>query len=62
MGPTLEFYALIAAELRRKDLGMWICDDDGDLRGHEVSIFGIDRTSEIMAQREIPQKRTRTDV
>lgn len=28
LGPTLEFYALIAAELQRKDLGMWLCDDD----------------------------------
>ena len=28
MGPTLEFYALVAAELQRKDLGMWLCDDD----------------------------------
>ncbi len=28
LGPTLEFFALVAAELQRKDLGMWICDDD----------------------------------
>lgn len=28
LGPTLEFYALIAAELQRKDLGMWLCDDE----------------------------------
>lgn len=28
LGPTLEFYALIAAELQRKDLGMWLVDDD----------------------------------
>ena len=27
LGPTLEFFALVAAELQRKDLGMWICDD-----------------------------------
>uniref|UniRef100_A0A1B6DIC7 E3 ubiquitin-protein ligase n=1 Tax=Clastoptera arizonana TaxID=38151 RepID=A0A1B6DIC7_9HEMI len=30
LGPTLEFYALVAAELQRKDLGMWLCDDDVD--------------------------------
>ncbi|KAE8751942.1 hypothetical protein FOCC_FOCC001419 [Frankliniella occidentalis] len=30
LGPTLEFYALVAAELQRKDLGMWLCDDDGE--------------------------------
>lgn len=28
LGPTLEFFALVAAELQRKDLCMWICDDD----------------------------------
>ena len=27
LGPTLEFFSLIAAELQRKDLAMWICDD-----------------------------------
>lgn len=30
LGPTLEFYALVAAELQRKDLGMWLCDDEVD--------------------------------
>ncbi|KAK4336816.1 hypothetical protein RND71_043695 [Anisodus tanguticus] len=28
LGPTLEFYALVAAELQRKDLKMWLCDDN----------------------------------
>ena len=28
IGPTLEFYSLVAAELQRKDLGMWVCDDE----------------------------------
>ena len=28
LGPTLEFYALVAAEVQRKRLGMWLCDDD----------------------------------
>lgn len=33
LGPTLEFYALVAAEIQRRDLGMWICEDDSiDLR------------------------------
>ena len=38
LGPTLEFFALVAAELQRKDLCMWVCDDD--VTGsdeHEVS-------------------------
>ncbi|XP_055709356.1 E3 ubiquitin-protein ligase Ufd4 isoform X3 [Phlebotomus papatasi] len=30
LGPTLEFYALVAAELQRSDLGMWLCDDEVD--------------------------------
>jgi len=30
LGPTLEFFALVAAELQRADLGMWICDDTPD--------------------------------
>ncbi|XP_076389582.1 ubiquitin fusion-degradation 4-like isoform X7 [Megachile rotundata] len=28
LGPTLEFFALVAAELQRKDLGLWLCDDE----------------------------------
>jgi len=28
LGPTLEFFALVAAELQRKDLAIWICDDE----------------------------------
>ena len=28
LGPTLEFYALLAAELQRKSLGMWLTDDE----------------------------------
>jgi E3 ubiquitin-protein ligase HECTD1 len=27
LGPTLEFFALVAAELQRRDLAMWLCDD-----------------------------------
>jgi len=27
LGPTLAFYNMVAAELQRKDLCMWICDD-----------------------------------
>ena len=28
LGPTLEFYALVAAELQKKALGLWLCEDD----------------------------------
>ena len=28
LGPSLEFYALVAAEFQRRSLGMWLCDDD----------------------------------
>jgi len=27
LGPTLEFYALVAGELQRCDLALWLCDD-----------------------------------
>lgn len=30
LGPTLEFFALVAAELQRKDLCMWVCEDSED--------------------------------
>ena len=30
LGPTLEFFALVAAELQRKDLCMWVCEDTDD--------------------------------
>ncbi|XP_078675972.1 E3 ubiquitin-protein ligase HECTD1-like isoform X4 [Branchiostoma floridae x Branchiostoma belcheri] len=39
LGPTLEFYALVAAELQRKSLGLWLCDDDfPDDQAREVDI------------------------
>ncbi|XP_071499022.1 E3 ubiquitin-protein ligase HECTD1-like [Diadema antillarum] len=39
LGPTLEFYALIAAELQRKSLGMWLTDDEiADDMSREVDI------------------------
>ncbi|XP_074662874.1 E3 ubiquitin-protein ligase HECTD1-like [Tubulanus polymorphus] len=28
LGPTLEFYALLAAEYQKKQLAIWLCDDD----------------------------------
>ncbi|EDS31386.1 hect E3 ubiquitin ligase [Culex quinquefasciatus] len=29
--PTLEFHAMVASELQRSDLGMWLCDDEPKL-------------------------------
>jgi len=37
LGPTLEFFALVAAELQRKDLGLWLCDDDFIEQEREVT-------------------------
>lgn len=38
MGPSLEFYSLVAAELQRRDLGLWLCDDQvPDDQAREVS-------------------------
>ncbi|XP_011267642.1 E3 ubiquitin-protein ligase HECTD1 isoform X4 [Camponotus floridanus] len=36
LGPTLEFFALVAAELQRKDLGLWLCDDAADDNGMQI--------------------------
>lgn len=41
LGPTLEYYALLAAELQRKDLGMWLCDDD-DLAERQLEERALD--------------------
>lgn len=38
LGPTLEFYALVAAELQRRDLGMWICDDEAAMHQESVDL------------------------
>ncbi|XP_071078576.1 E3 ubiquitin-protein ligase HECTD1-like isoform X2 [Haliotis cracherodii] len=39
LGPTLEFYALVAAEMQRKSLGLWLSDDDiVDTSEREVDI------------------------
>ncbi|CAI4227539.1 unnamed protein product [Auanema sp. JU1783] len=35
LGPTLEFYALVAAELQRKTLALWWCDDADE---HQLKI------------------------
>lgn len=40
LGPTLEFYALVAAELQRTDLGMWIFDDDHDFLSTDTIDLG----------------------
>ena len=38
LGPSLEFYALTAAELQQRTLGMWLCDDNyPDDEAREVS-------------------------
>ena len=39
LGPTLEFYALVSAELQRKSLGLWLCEDEiPDDQAREVDI------------------------
>lgn len=37
LGPTLEFYALVAAELQRSDLAMWLHDDELKANDNEES-------------------------
>nr|XP_033808047.1 E3 ubiquitin-protein ligase HECTD1 isoform X5 [Geotrypetes seraphini] len=41
LGPTLEFYALVAAEFQRTELGIWLCDDDfPDDESRQVDLGG----------------------
>lgn len=40
VGPSLEFYALVAAELQRRSLGLWLCDDDLPNEKGEVRCVG----------------------
>ncbi|XP_043553999.1 E3 ubiquitin-protein ligase HECTD1 isoform X6 [Chiloscyllium plagiosum] len=41
LGPTLEFYALVAAEFQKKELGIWLCDDDfPDDESRQVDLGG----------------------
>ena len=47
LGPTLEFFALVAAELQRKDLGLWLCDDeDPNADNIEQDLDAIDSINE----------------
>lgn len=43
LGPTLEFYALVAAELQRSDLAMWLHDDEQVSEADEVDLGEGDR-------------------
>ncbi|XP_077299031.1 ubiquitin fusion-degradation 4-like isoform X2 [Arctopsyche grandis] len=43
LGPTLEFYALVAGELQRKDIGMWQCEDSlQNMEAHHIYDFAGD--------------------
>uniref|UniRef100_H2Z0Z9 E3 ubiquitin-protein ligase n=1 Tax=Ciona savignyi TaxID=51511 RepID=H2Z0Z9_CIOSA len=42
LGPTLEFYSLVAAELQRKDLAMWLVDDNFTHKPRDVSFESVD--------------------
>ncbi|XP_070578127.1 E3 ubiquitin-protein ligase HECTD1-like isoform X6 [Ptychodera flava] len=69
LGPTLEFYALIAAELQKKSMGLWICDDDfADDQARQVDIghgtkppgYYVQRTSGLFTA-PLPQDNEDTD-
>lgn len=46
LGPTLEFYALVAYELQRSDLKMWLCDDH-DVIAQEDRHAALEEESEV---------------
>ena len=39
LGPTLEFYALVAAEVQRRDLGLWVFDDLHDITVNNQEVY-----------------------
>lgn len=43
LGPTLEFYSLVAAALQEKSLGIFLCDDDSNEDGGKkvIKFFGF---------------------
>ena len=69
LGPTLEFYALVAAELQRKDLGLWLCDDEvPDDQAREVGTCICDTNMCVTTMLKMPitaftaQKSSRTTI
>lgn len=46
LGPTLEFYALVANELQRSDLKMWLCDDHDVVAREEDTHMDVDEGDE----------------
>ncbi|CAL8303346.1 unnamed protein product [Boreogadus saida] len=54
LGPTLEFYALVAAEFQRTSLGMWLCDDDfPDDQSRQVDLGGGRKPPGYYVQRSV---------
>ncbi|KAI0988409.1 hypothetical protein GJ496_003257 [Pomphorhynchus laevis] len=41
LGPTMEFYTLLTAELLRKDLGLWLVDENSSSNTHVNNPFGL---------------------
>ena len=50
LGPTLEFYALVAAELQKRELCMWLCDDQPVLSPETATVPG-DRPADYYVTR-----------
>ena len=50
LGPTLEFYALVAAELQKKSLGIWLCDDEyPDDQSRPVKLTSVSEKLNLIA-------------
>ncbi|XP_067621577.1 E3 ubiquitin-protein ligase Ufd4 isoform X2 [Eurosta solidaginis] len=49
LGPTLEFFALVAAELQRTDLCMWLCDD----ADQELHVKTSDQSKHLIATNDL---------
>ena len=47
LGPTLEFYALVANELQRSDLKMWLCEDQDVIAEEIEDIAGVNDDKQL---------------
>jgi len=57
LGPTLEFFALVAAELQRKDLAMWLCEDvhpESETKDEEGSLSVVEQVVGDVGEKRKP--------
>ena len=54
LGPTLEFFALVAGEFQGADLAMWLSDDSEQSGGQDMcSGSGLGNSSQLLCPRKV---------